>query len=65
MERQWVSSPDQELKAIEYRQWPAMRELDEASFEEVTRPAIEVLKALPATDVVRRATAEMVVFRRP
>jgi ubiquinone/menaquinone biosynthesis C-methylase UbiE len=65
MERQWVSSPDQELKAIEYRQWPAMRELDESSVEEVTRPAIEVLKALPATDVVRRATAEIVVFRRP
>ncbi len=65
MERQWVSSPDQELKAIEYRQWPAMRELDEASLEEVTRPAVEVLKALPATDALRRATVEMVVFRRP
>ncbi|MGO9343713.1 MAG: class I SAM-dependent methyltransferase [Acidimicrobiales bacterium] len=65
LERQWLSSPDQELRAIEHRQWPAMRELDEASVEEVTRPATEALQALTATDVVRRAIAEMVVLRRP
>ena len=64
-ERQWISSPDQELNAITRRQWPALRELDEDAIEEVTRPAIQALKALPATDVVRRATAEIVVLRRP
>ena len=64
-ERQWLSSPEQELNAITRRQWPAMRELDEAALEEATRPAIEALRALPATDVVRRAIAEVVVLRRP
>jgi hypothetical protein len=39
--------------------------LDEDAVEEVTRPATEALRALPATDGVRRATAEMIVFRRP
>jgi len=65
LERQWLSLAAEELKAIEYRQWPAMRELDEASIDEVTRPAVAALKALPATDVVRRGIAEMVVLRRP
>jgi hypothetical protein len=63
-ERQWVSSPDQELTAIQFRQWPAMRELDEDAIEEVTRPAIDALRALPAQDVIRRATVEMAVLRR-
>ncbi len=62
LERQWRSSPSQELQAIALRQWPALRELDEAGIEEVTRPAIEALSALPATDHLRRATAEMVVL---
>ena len=62
-ERHWVSSPDQELQAITHRQWPAIRELDEDAIEEVTRPAIDALRALPATEVVRRATAELVVLR--
>jgi len=64
-ERQWLSSPEQELNAITRRQWPAMRELDEAALEEATRPAIEALRTLSAADAVRRATAEMVVLRRP
>lgn len=62
LERRWRASPRQELSAIEQRMWPALRELDEDGVEEVTRPAIEALRALPATDVVRRATAEMVVL---
>jgi hypothetical protein len=65
LERQWRSSPTEELTAIAHRTWPAMRALDEATIEEVTRPAIEALRALPATDDVRRATAEMIVLRRP
>jgi ubiquinone/menaquinone biosynthesis C-methylase UbiE len=64
-ERQWRSSPDDEVKAIVYRTWPTLRELDETAIEEVTRPAIEALRALPSEDEIRRATAEMVVLRRP
>jgi ubiquinone/menaquinone biosynthesis C-methylase UbiE len=65
LEREWHSSPADELRAIAYRQWPAMRELDETAIEEVTRPAVEALRALPATDRLRRATSEMVVLQRP
>ena len=65
LQRQWRSSPDEELAAIVNRRWPAMRELDEAAIEEVTRPAIEALQSLPATVQLRRATAEMVVLQRP
>ncbi len=64
LERRWLSSPQQELNTIAYRQWPAMRELDETAIEEVTRPAIDALRALPATEIVRRVFAEMVVLRR-
>jgi hypothetical protein len=63
-ERRWHSSPSQELYAITHRIWPALRELDEAGIEAVTRPAIEALRALPETDSVRRATAEAVVLHR-
>lgn len=52
IDRQWHSSPDQELAAITNRQWPAMCELDDAVIEEVTRPAIRALQALPATDTL-------------
>jgi ubiquinone/menaquinone biosynthesis C-methylase UbiE len=62
--RHWRSTPLDELRAIDYRIWPALRELDECAIEEVTSPAIEALKALPATDSVRRATADMIVLQR-
>ncbi len=65
LERRWRSAPSQELRAIALRQWPAMRDLDEAEIAEVTRPAIEALLALPPTDHIRRATTEMVVLYRP
>jgi hypothetical protein len=64
LDRQWRSTPGQELAAIAHRQWPAMRELDEADIEEVTRPAVEALLALPPTDELRRATADMLVLQR-
>lgn len=64
-ERRWESTPAEELAAIRHRSWPAMRELDDASIEEVTRPAIEALEALPATTHHRRATAYMAVLVRP
>jgi ubiquinone/menaquinone biosynthesis C-methylase UbiE len=64
LERQWRSAPAEELSAIAYRTWPAMRELDEAGIEEVTRPAIQALQALPATDYIRQATADMVVMQQ-
>ena len=64
LERQWHASPDHELAAIANRTWPAFRELDDDAVEAVTRPAIEALQAVPPTDIIRRATSEMVVFRR-
>jgi ubiquinone/menaquinone biosynthesis C-methylase UbiE len=63
--REWRSTPDQELAAVANRSWPALRELDEDAVEEVTRPTIRALRALPATSHLRRATADMVVFERP
>ncbi|MFP3907416.1 MAG: class I SAM-dependent methyltransferase [Acidimicrobiales bacterium] len=65
LEREWRSTPAQEIAAIAHRTWPAMRELDDTAVEEVTRPAVEALRALPATDCIRRATAEMIVFEHP
>jgi ubiquinone/menaquinone biosynthesis C-methylase UbiE len=64
-DRQWYSTPAAELAAISYRTWPAMRELDEATIEEVTMPAIEALGALQATECLRRAVADMVELKRP
>jgi ubiquinone/menaquinone biosynthesis C-methylase UbiE len=64
LERQWTGSPADELAAIARRQWPALRELDEDAIEEVTRPTVEALQALPADDVVRRATAQILVLER-
>ena len=63
-ERQWSSSPADELMAISLRTWPALRELHEDDIEVAIRPAIDNLQALPPTNVIRRATAEMVVFQR-
>ena len=54
LERQWRASPKDELAAIALRQWPALRQLDEEAIEEVTRPAVEALEAMPATEVTRR-----------
>lgn len=64
LEREWRSSTDQELAAIANRTWPALRELDEDAIEEVTRPTVQALRALPASEHIRRATAEMIVFHR-
>jgi ubiquinone/menaquinone biosynthesis C-methylase UbiE len=63
-ERSWHSTPAEELAAIAYRSWPALGELDEQAIEEVTRPAIDALLAIPATDVERRATVDMVILDR-
>ena len=64
-ERSWWSRPAEEIEAIRLRQWPAMRELDETSIEEATRPALDTLRALPDEPVVRRAIAELLVLRAP
>ena len=64
-ERVWSFSAQDELAAIAHRAWPALRELDEAAIEEVTRPAIEALRAIPGDDHLRRATADMVILQRP
>jgi SAM-dependent methyltransferase len=64
LERTWRSRPSEELAAIADRAWPALRDLDDSAIEEVTRPAIGALEALPDSENVRRATADMVVLER-
>lgn len=51
LERRWRSTPDEEIRAIVGRAWPAMRDLDEATFDEATGPAIRALEALPRADI--------------
>ena len=43
------------------RAWPALRPLDENEIEEVMRPAVAALRAMPDVEHRRRMTAEMVV----
>lgn len=64
LDRRWYSTPAEELAAIAHRTWPALRELDETDIQQVTRPAIEALEAMPETLDLRRATAEMLVLER-
>jgi hypothetical protein len=40
-----------------------MRELDEEALDEATKPALEALRALPDTDVVRRGISDVLVFQ--
>lgn len=65
LDRQWVSRPSEEIFAIETRSWPAMRELDEEAVDEITRPVVEALRSLPDGPSLRRATADVLVFRQP
>lgn len=62
LERTWTSNRHQELDTIRLRIWPALRALDEAGIEEVTRPAVTALEALGDADIVRRASADLVVL---
>ncbi|MGO9964295.1 MAG: class I SAM-dependent methyltransferase [Acidimicrobiales bacterium] len=65
LQRQWRSAPAYELAAIAHRSWPALRELDDAAIDEVTRPAVEALRSLPDTDHLRRTVSDLIVFHRP
>jgi len=62
-ERSFVSSPELELDAIERRAWPTLRELDAAGVEQVTRPAIEALRAMPPGATERRGIVDVIVLR--
>ncbi len=64
IERRWMSSPVHELAAITARTWPALRDLDEGSIEEVTGPAIEALQSFPDKRVMRRAVADLITLQR-
>ncbi len=64
LERRLYSTPAQELAAIAHRNWPALRELDEADIREVTGPAIEALESMPEILNLRRATADLLVLKR-
>jgi len=62
--RRWISTPADELSAIELRAWPSMRDLSDADVEEVTKPAIEALRDLPAMPYERLATADIIDFEQ-
>lgn len=64
LEREWRSAPGKVVDGIRRRMWAGLRALDEASIEQLTRPAIDALEALPPGLDTRRATADMVVLRR-
>jgi ubiquinone/menaquinone biosynthesis C-methylase UbiE len=64
IERRWMSSPAHELAAITARAWPALHDLDEQSFEEVTGPAVEALQSLPDRPDMRRALVDMITLQR-
>jgi ubiquinone/menaquinone biosynthesis C-methylase UbiE len=63
-ERSFVSSPELELDAIERRAWPALRELDDAAVDEVTKPAVDALRALPPGETERRGIVDVIVLRQ-
>jgi ubiquinone/menaquinone biosynthesis C-methylase UbiE len=62
--RSWISSPQQEVLAIERRSWPALWGLDETTLERITRPTLDALRALPAADQGRSATSDLLILRR-
>ncbi len=64
LDRIFRTSPAQELDAIERRAWSALRELGADEVEQVTRPAVEALRALPSGYYPRRTTSEMLVLHR-
>jgi hypothetical protein len=61
-ERTFLSSPEDEVDAIERRAWPALRELDAGTAEEVTRPIIDALRALPPAETPRRGIVDVIVL---
>jgi ubiquinone/menaquinone biosynthesis C-methylase UbiE len=63
--RSWVTSAADQIRSIRDRVWPALRGLDAADFEAVTRPAVEALAALPAGPIPQHAEADIVVLSRP
>ena len=63
-DREYRSTPSQELDAIAGRAWPALRALDDGEIEAVARPAVAALRAMPDVEYRRRMTAEMVVLHR-
>jgi ubiquinone/menaquinone biosynthesis C-methylase UbiE len=63
--REWTTSPADEMAAITERSWPtALRELDEEVAEQLTRPTLEALAALPDAPVTHRGLAEVVTLQR-
>lgn len=66
-ERHWDQSPNDEADRIERRSYSALVNLDDATFEEVVRPAIDRLRQLPDPDRPRRRATRhhYLVLERP
>jgi ubiquinone/menaquinone biosynthesis C-methylase UbiE len=60
--RSWVTSAAEQIRSIRDRVWPALRGLDDATVETVTRPAIEALAALGDGPIEQHSDADVVVL---
>ena len=56
-ERHWELSPNEEANRIEHRMYGPLLDISVETFEAVTRPVIEALRALPEPDRPRRRVA--------
>ena len=65
LSREWQTTPDEQIRAILDRAYPALVDLDEETFQAVTGPAVEALRSLGTQPITRRAELDVVTLRRP
>lgn len=64
-QRSWVTSAAEQVRSIHDRVWPALRGLDEDTFHDIARPALDALASLPVGPIEQRADADVVVLTLP
>jgi len=60
--RSWLTSAGQQMEWIENRIWVDLRGLDEDTYRDVARPALDALATLPTGPIEQRAEADVVVL---
>jgi len=65
IEREWVNTPADEISSITGRMFPALRDLDEDTFADVTGPTLEALARLPPGPTTRRGLGEIITVETP
>ncbi|MGO9559594.1 MAG: hypothetical protein ACLPQS_03780 [Acidimicrobiales bacterium] len=63
--RTWITSAGEQSQSISDRVWPALRGLDDETFEAVAQPALGALSRLPDGPIERQAAVDMVVLSAP